>query len=456
MRTFHIETEGGKSYDVEVDDTAQPEPQGPPPEVTMAQKARIGGMMAQEAFKLTPMGRFASDPVKNTMENLPLIGAVGGSMVAPGAGTAAGAGLGQIGKRMYGISQGAPGPEETNFAPGEMIMPMVQTALAGVPEVGGVKAAVQKTAQGLAAIGLGIKGALLKRVGLDKAREVGQTMMDEGVIKGTSLGTEATKLRAEDAAASSGKAIGEGLSSLDEAGVRSFNPRVLARKVYEKLRPGRLGGAYNEQELAAREVRDTVLAHREGGKPITFDSAQELKETLQKQGKFHSLNAPMKAQMYREASGVIKQAMEDAVGRAAGKEVVMEGGPPMGTEMLPKGDKVIGTVGNIAPDVLENYQKAKKVYGAAETSIEGLTGKLNAEASSGPSLRGTIIAAGAASQGHLTPALEALGAWEVGSRYGARAGAASMNFLNNSVIAENVRRAVTSHFISRIRMKGQD
>lgn len=459
--TYRIETDKG-TYDVEVDDAPQADQTSAPPEVSMAQQARLTGMMAQEAFRMTPMGKFAEHPVKNTMENLPMIGAVGGGavgsavpFVGTGLGASAGAGLGQIGKRMYDISQGAQGPSEPNFSPKEALMPMAQTAIAGFPEVGGVKAAVQKTAQGLAAKGVGLKGSILKRIGLDKARQVGQTMMDEGVIKPLS-GTEATLGRAKDVAAKSGEAIGEGLAAFDEAGVKSFNARKLALKVYKDIRPEYSGGAYNSLHDSSREVANTILAHSEGSGKITFDSAQTLKETLGEMGNFKNVNPSPKEKMYRKAFHSVKTAIEGAMENAAGTEVVTEGGPSIvGTDLLPKDDKVVGEVSTISPDVLQRYQHGKKVYGAAETATEGLTGRLNAEASSGPSLRGTIIAAGAASQGHLTPALEALGLWEVGSRYGARAGASSLNFVNNNAIAENVRRAVMSHFISRIRMKGE-
>lgn len=451
--TYHIQTDKG-DYDIEVDEGQQgDDQQAAATDRSFMDQAKIAARMIPIAAELSPMGKIAKNVIEKPQDQLPLVGMAIGTALAPGLGTAAGAGLGQIGARMVDIYKG----DKAGTPFQESLGPMAQTAMAGLPEVGGVKAAVQKTAQGLAARGVGIKGALLKRIGLDKARQVGQTMLDEGVVKGTSLGTEATLDRAKDVAETSGKAIGEGLTALDEAGVKSFNPRVLARKVYDQIRPGRLGGAYNAQELAAREVRDTILAHRAGGGPITFDSAQQLKETLQEMGQFHTMTDKMKAKMYRQASGIVKGALEDSVGAAAGKEVLIEGGPSVvGTDMLPKGDKVVGELQNIAPDVLEKYKQAKKVYGAAETATEGLTNRLNAEASSGPSLRGTLIAAGAASQGHLTPALEALGLWETGARYGARAGASTLNFLNSNAIAENVRRAITSEFISRIRMKGND
>lgn len=425
------------------------EEQGPPQDLGFMDQAKIMAKMIPAAAELTPMGKVAKNIADNPQDQLPLVGAGIGTAIAPGLGTAAGAGLGQIGARMVDIYKG----DKAGTPFEESLGPMAQTAVAGLPEVGGVKAAAQKTAQGFAARGIGIKGALLKRLGLNKAREVGQTMMDEGVIKGTSLGTEATLNRAKDVAATSGKVVGEGMAALDDAGLESVNPRKLAKKVYDELRPTRLGGAYNNDELVAREVRDTILAHKNDGN--TFGSAQDLKEKLQEIGDFNHMSDKLRAKMYRKASGIVRQALEDSVGATAGKEVVIEGGPSVvGTDLLPKGDKVVGEIHNIAPDVLERYKQAKKVYGAAETATTGLTNRLNAEASSGPSLRGTLIAAAAASQGHLTPALEALGVWEAGTRYGARAGASTINFLNNSAIAENVRRAVMSEFISRIRMKG--
>lgn len=464
--TYHIETDKG-AYDIEVDDSQQAQDQPAQQPMGMMDQAKLVARMVPEAYKLTPMGRADSSIADNPQQLLPVAGAMVGSTIAPGPGTAAGAGLGQVAKRMIDIKTGkAPGtplsdpnamlfPSSPSDAASEAVAPMAQTAVAGAPEVDSVKAGVQKVTQNLAARGVGLKGALLKRIGMDKARDVGQTMLDEGVIKGTSPGTEATLERAKEAAQTSGKEIGEGLSALDEAGVKSFNPRAIARKVYNQIKPGRLGGAYNAQELAAREVRDTILAHRAGGGPITFDSAQTLKETLQDMGKFNTMTDQMKSKMYRQAAGIVKQAMEDSIGNAAGSEIIREGGPSVvGTDITAPGEKVLGEVGNIDPDVLQRYQKAKKVYGAAETATEGLTNRLNAEASSGPSLRGTIIAAGAASQGHLTPALEALGAYEATARYGARVGASTLNFLNNSPLAENVRRAVMSEFISRITTKG--
>lgn len=427
-------------------ETDEQQPSGPPPAMM-----DVLPRMIPEAYRMTPMGASSTDIVENPEHQLPLAGMAVGSMFGP-AGMAAGAGLGQIGSRMVDIYKG-----DTSRSPGmESFGPMAQATVAGFPEVGGVKTAIQGAAQGLARRGLGIKGAMLKRMGLEKAEEVGQTMLEKGVIKATSPGTGATLERAQDLAETSGKAIGEGLSSLDEVGVKSIDSRKVARQVYDQLKPGRVGGAYNNEELVAREIRDTIMAHAKDGQ--TFASAQELKETLQELGSFHNMSDRLRAKMYRKASGIVRQALDESVGAAAGKQVVIEGGPSIsGTDLLPRGEKVVGEVSTIAPDVLEKYKESKRIYGAAESAIEGLKGRLTSEASNATvSLRGSIIAMGAASQGHITPALEALGAWEIGSRYGARTGAATLNFLNSNAIAENVRRAVAAEFISRFRMKGDN
>lgn len=450
----------------EASGTDSGQPQGPSwEEMGALSKAEAMVRMVPAAFQMTPQGKLANYVADNPTETFPLVGAAVLSPLGPG-GMAAGAGLGQVAKRMVDIKTGrqaAPAmddPNATLFPSSPMTMfkeslaPMAQTAMQGLPEVEGVKKGVQAAAQGLARRGLGIKGALLKRIGIDKAEEVGQTMLDKGVIKPFSS-TRMTLKRAEGLAETEGEKLGQGLMALDDAGVPSIEPQKLADHVYQNIRPKYSGGAYDAQEKVAQEVRDTILAHAQDGKPITFESAQALKKTLKDMGEFNHLTDKNKAIMYRKASSTIRQAIEDTVGDAAGKTVVSPGGPSlMGTDMLPQGEKVVGEVGQIPTDVLERYNESKKIYGHAETAVEGLSGKVTSEASREPlSVKGTIIAAMALKSGNITPALEALGAYEVGTRYGARAGAATINLLNNNAIAENVRRAIVSEFITRISTK---
>lgn len=68
-------------------------------------------------------------------------GAVLGTMVAPGLGTAAGAGLGQIGARMADLAYGNAQPSDAQNPAKEALMPMAQTALGGIDIPGAGKGA---------------------------------------------------------------------------------------------------------------------------------------------------------------------------------------------------------------------------------------------------------------------------------------------------------------------------
>jgi len=105
---------------------------------------------------------------KNLTGLLPVAGAMAGTAVAPGAGTAAGAGLGSIAQRMADLAygQGAPPPSPgTNFAPKEAVWPMVNTAMAGVPETTQAKAIAEKAAPYLANLKTGFKKGAAKIFG---------------------------------------------------------------------------------------------------------------------------------------------------------------------------------------------------------------------------------------------------------------------------------------------------
>ncbi len=107
---------------------------------------------------------------------LPVAGALAGSALAgPGLGTAAGAGLGQIGSRMADLAYGRVKPADagqgTNFAPREAIAPMIQTAVSGIPETTQGMALTAKVGRGLRKIGSAFSGA--KEADLLKAYQKG-------------------------------------------------------------------------------------------------------------------------------------------------------------------------------------------------------------------------------------------------------------------------------------------
>jgi hypothetical protein len=92
---------------------------------------------------------------KNLTGLLPTAGMMAGTAVAPGIGTAAGAGLGSIAQRMADLAygQGAPPPTPgQSFAPKEAIWPVANTAMAGLPETPIGQAAGEKVGDVLSAL----------------------------------------------------------------------------------------------------------------------------------------------------------------------------------------------------------------------------------------------------------------------------------------------------------------
>lgn len=361
------------------------------------------GYVAKEMLNLTPMA--------NPARNLPVLGAMVGSAVAPGIGTSVGAGLGQIGARMADIASGSPVQSPVQEAAG----PMLQAGMSGLPEVGGVKNAIQNTAQNLGRRSLGISKGMIKRMkgGVPEANKAAQTMLDEGVIKPFS-GSKATLGRAEQVASRSGQEVGNALAG---SGDHALDTNKVAQEVIDQLAPEFKGGAYAGQEATASEIIDTIGAHGNG--PIDFDSAQKLKNMLKQMAGNNWNTDKIKASMYQRAYGIVSNAMEKAVQEAN----------PLG---------------------VGSYLKNKQIYGASQKAITGLEDKVAGEASNSLlSLRGAAIGAGALATGKLTPALEALGVWEGARRVGAGTGAALLNSLNGPT-SDAVRRAAMATFIDKV------
>jgi hypothetical protein len=404
---------------------------------------------------------------------LPLAGAVIGSAIAPGVGTAAGAGLGQIGSRMTDLAFGRAAPADAMNPGRESIAPMAQTAAAGLPEVGGVKDFVQGAAQSLGRRALGITKGMLKRTpgGIDTANQAAQEMLDQGVIRAGSS-TKTMLGRAKDVAQQSGSVIGDTLKAV---GGSPVNTQDVANSVLKQLTPEFSGGAYESQNKVAGEIFDTIMAHGDG--PIDMQSAQKLKDTLSQQAGNNWTTDKMKAKMYQRAYGIVSDALENGIEAAAPK--VSEATLPVVQPGLKTGDphalfaykdnfgpggaersiyNVFGDQNNpsiqkvgwgssvpkeaidsagipitgrqpnakvppVSKDLLERYLSSKKTYGAAQRAIEGLTDKSNAEASNSLlSLRGAAVGAGALASGNIAHTLEALGGWEAARRVGTGTG----------------------------------
>lgn len=184
----------------------------------------------------------------------------------------------------------------------------------------------KQSAEEAGAKSLGFTKRFLNKPGnIDTAREVAQTMLDEGVITNPirhplSSGAEDMLGRAEALGNQSGKAIESSINQIGSTGKTSFGAWDAISEIESQLRPKRTGGAYDAEHAVVNEIIDTVKAHGEG--PLDFQSAQELKEKLQDLGKFNQVTDATKANLYRRASGIVRDALDRSVAGAATEHVL--------------------------------------------------------------------------------------------------------------------------------------
>lgn len=229
-------------------------------------------------------------------------------------------------------------------------------------------------AQGAARRTLGYTKGMLKKPGaLDRANQVGQTMLDQDVIKNPitnplSFGAEDTYGRASDLADTSGQAIGNVISGL--AGKPSIDTNAVGMEVSNQLFPKYSGGVYDAQKNVVNEIMDTIGAHGNG--PISFDSAQALKQKLGEAAQFSKNTDAMKADMYRRAYGIVNDALDKSIQGAT------EGTATHGS-----------------------YQQNKAVYGASKEAEKALLNRMSSEAGNKRiGLTDTVAAAGELAAGH--------------------------------------------------------
>lgn len=299
---------------------------------------------------------------------LPAVGGVVGAALGP-VGVAAGTGLGEIARQAYQVAEQDPAAPRTPWEAAKGAM--TQTALAGVPEASAIFKAVPGAAsygeratqyagkkvydaavdQGRRALGFTKRYLNKKAGGLAKANDVTRTMLDEGVIQPFS-GAGGIKTRIDALNESSGKGVAQTVKALHDTGQKSLNTNEVIRDVYAQLSPRYQGGAYDEEKKIFDEVVGTIRAHGDG--PIDFNSAQDLKEKLQKLGQFQVGGDSVKAEKYRRASGIARKALDDAIERG-----LKEGGFPA--------------------DAMAQFQRNKRAYGATEEATEGITNRISSE-----------------------------------------------------------------------------
>lgn len=258
--------------------------------------------------------------------------------------------------------------------------------------------------------------------------------------------------RAQTVGDTAGQQIGEGLKALDDAGIPSLDAKAVASKVHRALKPAYSGGAYDAESKIADEIRATILAHGDG--PLTFQSAQALKEKLQEIGKFEQMSNGLKAQLYRKASTTVKQAMEDAIGAASAPSSETGLALPKDSQTLvPDSLGMRGSPANpiIDPTTLENYMKAKKVYGASEQAEKALTNRFSSEqGNKNIGLTDTIAAGAELAAGNPGRALALVGAKKALERYYHATKATAADYLAKTSIGPAVKKAAYASFISKL------
>lgn len=194
------------------------------------------------------------------------------------------------------------------------------------------KEAFAESAQGAGRKALGYTKAYLNKQpgNVEKANAVAQTMLDQGVITNPlthpfSSGTSSMIERNQALSETSGKVMGENIKTISDSGQKAFSAADVNKEIDSQLRPEYTGGAYDTEHAIVDEIKKTVEAHGNG--PLDFESAQKLKEKLQDLGKFNQNTDALKANFYRRASGIVRQALDnsvDAAGNAKSLPVVAE------------------------------------------------------------------------------------------------------------------------------------
>jgi hypothetical protein len=236
---------------------------------------------------------------RNLTWALPMAGAVAGTAIMPGAGTAAGAGLGSIAQKMANLVYGTTPPVDATtsiagipMAPKEAITPMLNTLMAGVPETTQGQAAGKAISSAYESAKPGFKKAL-SQVGQmltgKSANKVRQVIEDPAAILPESLGGAKT---VEDASAQYGQA-------LDKSG--------LEKKLY---------GPFSEGKSEADKDANLIYAKWKSGKDITPQEAFNAKRATDKL--WPAVVKERNAEDIREMSQ-FKTGMDDILSSQAGQ-----------------------------------------------------------------------------------------------------------------------------------------
>lgn len=274
--------------------------------------------------------------------------------------------------------------------------------------------AAEEVAQTRAAKALGYTKRFLKKPkDLKRAKEVGQTMLDEGVITPLA-GAEEMAGRVSGLAEKSGSEIGKYLKGVGTG----FDPNKAIAEI-ETLRPPQHGGDYDVVHNALDRAIETIKAHGSG--PLDFNEANKLKGLLQEAGKFNSNSEALNIGTRRMAAGKFRGSMDQQLDDIASNQHVLQTSPmaPEGSIPTTSGGAYQAKTPMQSKAELQGFLKNKKVYGATQDAEKALSNRISSEAGNKTIGLTDVIAAGSeVAAGSPMGALGLVGLKRGAERYG--------------------------------------
>lgn len=197
--------------------------------------------------------------------------------------------------------------------------------------------------------------------GLDKVRQLGQDLLDSGIVS-TFASKEDVLDRALALSDDAGGRMGQILSTLDEATSSGFDWNRAAGDVYRRV------AEMNPAEAAIIEpVMRDVLGYLKAGRDRGggFALANAIKSTVQKTIGKYSQDPTVRFELGNAIAGILKDTIDSQVEQAFGRVVrgVAEASSPSLTqEAAQQVEKVAGK------SILERWLAAKRDYGIAQNA----------------------------------------------------------------------------------------
>lgn len=256
----------------------------------------------------------------------------------------------------------------------------------------------------------------------EKAKKVGQTMLDEGVIS-PGAGAEEMMSRVQSLASKSGSQIGKFLKGIGGG----FDPEKAIDEI-ESLRPQFRGGDYKVVHKALDRAIDTIKAHGSG--PLSFEETNTLKGLLQEAGKFNTNSEALNIGTRRLAAGKFRASMDQQLEDIASNPNVLQTRPMTGAgnSPMPSGGAYVAQTPAESLAEFNQFLRNKKVYGATQEAEDALTNRLGSQIGNKEiSLTDVIAAAPVLATGNPIGALGLWGLKRGAERYGNQITAVAAN-----------------------------